>query len=64
MLGDLLPQPALPNPEVTEALRESLAQCIESTEDGCQKLTLTLPNSDALNTLAEALAKLMGAAKA
>ncbi len=64
LLGDLLPQPALPNPEVTEALRESLAQCIESTEDGRQKLTLTLPNSDALNTLAEALAKLMGAAKA
>ncbi|MEA3208104.1 MAG: hypothetical protein QOE70_1161 [Chthoniobacter sp.] len=62
-LGDLLPQPPTPNPETTAALRTSLAQCVEQTEDGRQKLTLTLPNADALNALADALARLLGAAK-
>lgn len=62
-LGDLLPKPATPDPQTTEALRTSLAQCVETDEAGRQKLTLTLPSGDALNVLADALARLLGAAK-
>ncbi len=64
LLGDLLPKPAAPDPQTTEALRTSLAQCAETDEAGRQKLTLTLPNANALNTLAEALARLLSSAKA
>ena len=63
LLGDLLPKPAAPDPQTTEALRTSLAQCVETDEAGRQKLTLTLPNGDALHVLADALARLLGAAK-
>jgi hypothetical protein len=52
----------LSDPAATAALRDSLAQCIEPGEDGRPRLTLTLPNAEALNTLAAALASLLGAA--
>lgn len=40
-------------------VRESLGECLETDADGITKLTVTLPDSGALNRLAEALGRLM-----
>jgi superfamily II DNA or RNA helicase len=58
-LGQLIPATGAPNPEAASAVRERLAECVETGEDGRPRLTVTLPNADALNALAEALARLM-----
>lgn len=61
-LGELLPQASTPpNPAAAAALRQSLADCIEPGEDGRPRLTVTLPNAEALDALAATLAKLLGA---
>jgi hypothetical protein len=41
------------------ALRERPGECVETGEDGRPRLTVTLPNAEALTALADALARLM-----
>ncbi len=61
-LGDLiLTGTAAPNPEATAAFQNSLMQCTEPDEKGRPRLTVTLPNSEALTALAETLARLLAA---
>ncbi|MCA9120991.1 MAG: DEAD/DEAH box helicase [Planctomycetaceae bacterium] len=63
-LGELVAQDttsAPPAPEVVSNLRQNLADCVEEDEQGQQRLTITLPNRDVLNNLAETLAKLLAA---
>jgi SNF2 family DNA or RNA helicase len=45
--------------KTAKAVRESLGQCLETGEDGKVKLTVTLPDTGALDRLAEALGKLI-----
>jgi len=44
--------------EIAATVRESLAQCLETGEDGKTRLTVTLPDSSALNGLADVLGRL------
>lgn len=48
-----------PAEEVVNRLRESLTGCATEDADGRQQLTVTLPNRDSLNQLANTLARLM-----
>ena len=57
-LGQLIPT-GEPNPAAAAALRERLGECVETGDDGRPRLTVTLPNADALNALANALARLL-----
>ena len=59
-LGQIVPA-AEPNPAATTALREKLLECVEPGEDGRPRLTVTLPNADALTAFAETLARLLSA---
>jgi len=61
-LGELLPAAAAPDPQLAETLHASLAQCVEPQPDGTAKLSLTLPNGDAVAALSQALARLLSAA--
>jgi hypothetical protein len=47
--------------KTTMAVRESLAQCLQTDDEGRTKLTVTLPDAGALDRLAEALGKLVAA---
>ena len=60
-LAEMLPQPqaGAANPKAASRVKESLAQCIESGEDGRPRLTVTLPDQDAIDKLAATLAQLM-----
>ena len=40
-------------------LSQQLGQCVKEEDDGKQRLTITLPNRDALDDLAKALARLL-----
>ena len=53
-LGELVADsvPAEPAPDLTERLRGRLAECVEQDESGTQRLTVTLPDSGALDRLA------------
>jgi len=61
-LGELVQQdrqaPAAA-PEVVSSLRSHLNECVHEDESGRQRLTLTLPNREALDGLAETLARLL-----
>jgi hypothetical protein len=45
---------------LAEVLKEKLAQCLERGEDGKLKMTITLPDEGALDTLARSLAQMLG----
>jgi len=44
---------------VANRLREQLTQCAETDDDGRQRLTVTLPDRDSLNSLAQTMARLL-----
>lgn len=63
-LGELVsdePNTPAATPEVVTSLRDSLAECVEEDEQGQQRLTVTLPNRESLNNLANTLARLLAA---
>ncbi len=64
-LGELVADgtPAEPAPDVTEKLRNRLAECVEQDESGGQRLTVTLPDSGTLDRLANTLARLLVASE-
>jgi hypothetical protein len=60
-LGELVAQdgsPA-PAPDIVSSLRTRLTECVEEDEHGRQRLTITLPNRDALDNLAQTLARML-----
>lgn len=64
-LGELVAEdksPA-PAPEVVANLRDRLGECVEEDDKGHQRLTVTLPNREALDGLANTLASLLAAGK-
>jgi hypothetical protein len=61
-LGELVAQtPTLAPPpaETVNAFQVRLSDCVEEGPNGQQRLTLTLPDRDSLNGLAETLARLL-----
>ncbi len=50
-------------PQVAADLRCRLAECVEESPDGKQRLTVTLPDRAALHSLADALAQLLAVGK-
>ncbi len=59
-LGEVLPATTTaPAPETVAALRSGLEQCAEPNADGSFNLNLKLPNTEALTTMAAALARLL-----
>ncbi len=60
-LGELVSQEQTfePSSQVVESVRSRLADCVEEDEAGRQRLSITLPNRDAMNNLATTLAKLL-----
>jgi superfamily II DNA or RNA helicase len=62
-LGELVagaqPTAAAPAPDVVQTLQSRLDQCVQTDENGRPQLTVTLPNREALNNLAQTLAKLL-----
>ena len=63
LLGELVADGGAPQPssEVVTNLRDRLGECVESDEDGRQRLSITLPNRAALDSLAATLARLLAA---
>ncbi len=61
-LGEVLArqEPAEQKPELTMALRDRLARCLERDDDGRLKMTVTLPDEGALDDLAASLAQILG----
>ncbi len=64
-LSELVPpsEPDETSKQMTGMLKQQLEQSLETGEDGRPKLTITLPDASALNTLAEALGRLLTANK-
>jgi hypothetical protein len=62
-LGELVAEDKSPAPaaEIVTSLRDRLGQCVEEDEQGQQRLTVTLPNREALDNLASTLARLLAA---
>lgn len=61
-LGELVAEnqtSAGPPPEQVTQLRSRLADCVEEDETGKQRLTITLPNKQVLDSLANTLARLL-----
>jgi hypothetical protein len=61
-LGELVSQDAAappPAPHLVTNLKQRLAECTEADEQGRPRLSLTLPNRDALDGLAATLARLL-----
>lgn len=61
-LGELVSQDERapePSPHMVGELRQRLNECVSEDDHGRQRLSLTLPNRDALDSLAATLAKLM-----
>lgn len=60
-LGELVAEDKSPAPsaEIVSSLRDRLGQCVEVDEQGQQRLTVTLPNREALDSLAKTLARLL-----
>ncbi|MCF6314530.1 MAG: DEAD/DEAH box helicase [Verrucomicrobiales bacterium] len=62
LLSEILPQSTVDEEvrkKTTAAVRENLSQCLETDDAGKTKLTVTLPDSGALDRLAEALGRLV-----
>ncbi len=62
-LGELVPAADQTDEsrQVAQAIKERLAECMETDQDGRLKLTVTLPDASALDGLADSLARLLGA---
>jgi superfamily II DNA/RNA helicase len=60
-LGEMLPGSAAPAPEAVAAIKSGLRECLETGEDGKVRLAVTLPDAQALDGLAAALARLVAA---
>ncbi|MFV1967164.1 MAG: DEAD/DEAH box helicase [Pirellulaceae bacterium] len=60
-LGELVSAQSSPSPppDVVSSLRDRLTECVEEDDQGRQRLTVTLPNTAALNNLADTLARLV-----
>ncbi|MBN1590998.1 MAG: DEAD/DEAH box helicase [Pirellulales bacterium] len=60
-LGELISQDQTPQPAepVVTQVRDRLKECVEEDASGHQRLTVTLPNRQTLDTLAQTLARLM-----
>ncbi len=58
-LGQVMPSAAAPAPEAINAIKQGLAQCISTNEAGESQLTLTLPNIEALDEMAKAMATML-----
>ena len=60
-LGELVSQDQAPPPAgaVVAQVRSRLSECVEEDPSGRQRLTVTLPDRDALDALAQTLARLM-----
>ena len=52
-----------PSPQLADDLRNHLAECVEQDQSGRQRLTVTLPDSAALDKLAHSLARLLAVQK-
>jgi SNF2 family DNA or RNA helicase len=50
-----------PDEKAVASVRDRLTECIHEEPDGQQRLTFTLPNRDAINNLAQTLARLLSA---
>lgn len=62
LLGELVSQesePTEPPAQVVSQLRSRLGECVHEDDAGRQQLTVTLPNREALDSLAQTLAKLL-----
>lgn len=57
-LGEMMPGAAA-SAEAVSAMQYGLEQCVQPNEDGTLSLNLKLPNAEALQTMAAALAKLL-----
>ena len=64
-LSEMLPeQPDKPeNSATTQAIRDSLGECLQTDESGKPVLKVTLPDTEALDKLAQTLAKLIPPSK-
>jgi superfamily II DNA/RNA helicase len=65
-LGELVAEEtksAAPSPEVVANLRDQLNECVDEDDRGQQRLSITLPNREALGDLANTLARLLTAGK-
>lgn len=65
-LGELVASqlPASPvSPTLVSDMRNRLAECVEQDESGKSRLSITLPNAESLNNLAEVLTKLLAIGK-
>jgi superfamily II DNA or RNA helicase len=59
-LAEMLPgREAAPDDAAAATIRASLAQCLETGDDGKPKLTVTLPDAGVLEGIVQALARLM-----
>ena len=60
-LGELVSQDQTQPPDdpLVAQVRDRLTECVEEDSSGRQRLTVTLPDRNALNTLAQTLARLM-----
>ena len=60
-LGELVSQDQsqAPAEPLVAQVRSRLAECVEEDSSGRQRLTVTLPDRNALNSLAQTLARLM-----
>jgi superfamily II DNA or RNA helicase len=58
-LSHLMPTSAAPAPELVETMRQNLAACTATNEDGSVSLNVKLPSADALTEMATALARLL-----
>ncbi|MCC6473913.1 MAG: DEAD/DEAH box helicase [Burkholderiales bacterium] len=61
LLGEMLPAASAPAPSALEAVKAGLGQCMHTGEDGKLHLAVTLPDAQALDGLAAALARLLSA---
>lgn len=60
LLGELLPGVETPQTQaVAASLKERLADCVQTTDQGQAQLTITLPDGNALDQLAASLARLL-----
>jgi len=60
-LSEMIPSQAetTESKQMAELMRNRLAECLEKDEDGRMKLTVTLPDAGALDSLATALSGLL-----
>jgi superfamily II DNA/RNA helicase len=61
-IGEMVPD-SQSSREMTDALRERLAECVEHDESGQPRLTVTLPDRASLDQIAEAIGRIMAATK-